>query len=79
MKELIEFFDGVEIPIEIDSDENMWFDVSNINRYKKVKFTEWRDSKRTKETLRLIEKSTSLNRPLIDDEVYGKNFIHKNN
>lgn len=77
MRELTKVFNNIDIPVEVLDANNIWLDVSNINRVLKVKFSEWKNSKRTKETLRLIEKSISIKRNLIDDEIYGKNFIHK--
>jgi len=77
MKQLSKVFNGVDIPVEVQDENNMWFDISNINRELKVRFSEWKNSNRVKNTLKLHEKSLSLNRPLIDDEVYGKNFIHR--
>ena len=76
MKELVKVFNGVNIPIEMEND-NIWFDVSNINKEQKVNFSNWKNNKQTKKLLSYNKSILNLNRPLIDDEVLGKNFIHK--
>ena len=77
MKELTKIFNGVVIPVEIIDDENIWFDVSEINNANGRRINEWKNSKRVKDILKLHEKSCKLNRSLIDTEVSGKNFIHR--
>ncbi len=76
MKELVKVFNGIEIPIEVENDD-IWFDVSNINKQQKVIFSNWKNNKQTKKLLSYNKSILNLNRPLIDDEVLGKNFIHK--
>lgn len=77
MQELTRVFNNINIPVEIQDENNMWFDVSSINKEMKVNFLNWKNNKQTKKLLSLINGRISLKRPLIDDEVYGKNFIHR--
>ena len=77
MKELSKIFNGVNIPVEIVDEENIWFDVSEINNANGRRINEWKESKRVKEALKLHEKSCNIKRSLIDTEIRGKNFIHR--
>ncbi len=75
MKELTKIFDGIEIPVEYTDEENMWFNVSGVaNRFGK-NIGDWKNGKRTKELLSEAEKSSSLNRSLIDDELHSSTIL----
>ena len=76
MKELIKVFDGVELKVEMIDEESFYVNVSGIsNKYGK-KFSEWKNSKGTKEYLSEVEKSLSLKVDLIDETIHNKTLIH---
>ena len=77
MKELTRVFDGHNIEIEIIDEENMYFTVGSIARKYGKNITEWKESKRIKETIRMLEKSNGLNLNLIKENAFGKTQIHK--
>ena len=77
MKELTKIFNNIEIPVEVEDEENIWFDVSNIIKENKVNFTEWKNGKRILKLISNYEKSNNIKRHLIDDKIHGKNFIHR--
>jgi len=56
MKELTKIFNNISIPVEIIDDSNMYFTVSQIARANNKNITEWKDSKRVKELVRVLEK-----------------------
>ena len=60
MKELTKVFKKVDIPVEVLDDENMWFDISGVAKKYGKNITDWKNSKRVKETISLLEKSNTL-------------------
>jgi len=74
--ELVKTFHGITIPIEIIDEENMYFTVSGIAKRYGKNITEWQNSKRMKETLRLLEKTNSQY-PLILTKDRSGTQIHK--
>jgi len=74
--ELMKTFDGVVIPIEIIDEKNIYFDISGIAKKYGKNITEWINSKRMNETLKLLEKSNSLY-PLILRKDRSGTKIHR--
>lgn len=60
MEELTKVFKGIDIKVDVIDDRNMMFDISGIaNKFGK-NITEWKNSKRNKEIIKLLEKSNNL-------------------
>jgi len=60
MKELTKVFKKVEIKVDVLDGSNMWFDISGVaNKFGK-NITEWKNSKRVKEKIKLLENQSNL-------------------
>ena len=76
MRELTKIFGGVEIPVQIINEKNMYFTVSSIARENNKNITEWKNSKRVKELLIVLDKSNDINSNLIKVDSLGRTQIH---
>jgi len=77
MKELTRAFNGIEIPVEVIDDENMYFTVSAISTKYNKKVADWRNQKRVKELLIMVGKATGIKQSLIKQDALGRTQIHK--
>jgi hypothetical protein len=60
MKELTKVFKKVDIPVEVLDEDNMWFDISGVAKKYGKNITDWKNSNRVVETIKLLEKSNTL-------------------
>ena len=76
MKELTRAFNGIEIPVEVIDDENMYFTVSAIARDNGKNITDWKNSKRTLELTKALDKSNTYDLIKVEKEK-GKQEVTK--
>jgi len=76
MVALTKIFNGTELPIEAINENEFMVNIAGIAKAHGKNITDWKDSKRVKETLSVLEKSNDLKGNLIDFSINGKTMIH---
>ncbi|MEA2090942.1 MAG: KilA-N domain-containing protein [Campylobacterota bacterium] len=77
MKELTKVFKGVDIPVEYQDDNNIWFTVSGVSTKFNKKVADWKNQKRVKQLLTMVGKATDIKGNLIKYDAMGRTQIHK--
>jgi hypothetical protein len=77
MQELTEVFKGIEIPVQVLDDKNMWFTISAVTTKYNKNITDWKNSRRVQETLRILETNKDIKGILIGEDAMGRTKIHK--
>ncbi len=77
MKELIQVFNGINIPVEVQDEKNIWFTVSAVSTKYNKKVSDWKNQKRVKQLLTMVGKATGIKENLIKSDSMGRTQIHK--
>jgi len=77
MKELTKVFRGIDIPVEVIDDENMWFDISSISSRYNKRVSRWRQTDAFKEYIKVVQKCTNLTEPELIRQVGNQTKIHR--
>jgi len=76
MKELTKVFSGIEIPVEVVDENNIWFDVSGISSKYNKRIAKWKNTEAFKEYIKFVLKGTNLKETELIKQVGNQTKIH---